>query len=164
MPCKEVKLLNIWRICNKIRATIFRVGINLWDYYLPLDPNKNCLISESQFVSVLSGPLRTTIGLSDEEISELAEYFRVPDGRVFYTQMCQVIHDSVPEFAKNGPLITGLEWEDPLQVNRLSTTEERRLSLLITKIAALRNLRKFVLRPYFQDYEMVRIRKCLGTR
>lgn len=51
--------------------------------------------------------------------------------------------------------MTGLEWEDPLQVNRLSVTEERRLSLLITKIATVVNMKKLVLRPYFQDYELV---------
>lgn len=65
----------------------------------------------------------------------------------------------MPDFAKNGPLVTGLEWEDPLHVNRLSISEERRLSLLITKIAALVNLRKLVLRPYFQDYELVCVKK-----
>lgn len=34
------------------------------------------------------------IGLSDEEITELADYFKVQDGRIFYTQMCEVIHNS----------------------------------------------------------------------
>lgn len=43
---------------------------------------------------MLAGPLRGNIGLSDEEISELADYFRIPDGRIFYTQLCEVIHDS----------------------------------------------------------------------
>ncbi|XP_017773462.1 PREDICTED: uncharacterized protein LOC108560438 [Nicrophorus vespilloides] len=155
MHCKQMKLLDVWRICNKIRSAIFRVGFNLWDYYLPLDPHKNCLISESAFVSVLSGSLRSTIGLSDYEIGELTDYFRVQDGRIFYTQFCEVIHDSIPEFSKNANLVTGLEWEDPLHVNRLSTSEERRLSLLITKISVQVNLRKLVLRPFFQDYELV---------
>lgn len=159
--CKEIKLLDVWRVCNKIRAAIFRVGLNLWDYYLPLDPNRNCLISESKFISVLTGPLKKTIGLSDYEIAELADYFRVQDGRIFYTQMCEVIHDSVPNFGENEALVTGLEWEDPLHVNRLSVSEERRLSLLITKIASLVNMRKLVLRPFFQDYELVA--KNVGT-
>lgn len=150
-----MKLTDVWRICNKIRAAIFRVGFNLWDYYAPLDPYKNGLISESAFVSVLNGPLRSTIGLSDYEIGELTDYFRVSDGRIFYTQFCEVINNSVPEFTQNANLVTGLEWEDPLQVNRLSQSEERRLSLLITKVACVVNLRKLVLRPFFQDYELV---------
>lgn len=42
-----------------------------------------------------------------------------------------------------------------MHMNRLSMSEERRLSLLITKIASLVNLRRLVLRPFFQDYELV---------
>lgn len=114
-----MKLEDIWRICNKIRAAIFRVGLNLWEYYLPLDPNRNCLISgdfytyisisfwltanflESKFVSVLAGPLKGTIGLSDQEIAEITDYFRVQDGRIFYSQMCQVIQDSGNVYISN---------------------------------------------------------------
>jgi len=49
---------------------------------------------ESKFVSVLAGPLKSVIGLSDTEICELTDYFRIEDGRIFYTQFCEVIHDS----------------------------------------------------------------------
>lgn len=40
-----MRLQDVWRTCNKIRAAIFRVGFNLWNFYKPLDPNNNCLIS-----------------------------------------------------------------------------------------------------------------------
>lgn len=49
---------------------------------------------ERQFISVLGRQIRNQIGLSDQEISELADYFRVQDGRIFYTQLCEVIHKS----------------------------------------------------------------------
>lgn len=65
----------------------------------------------------------------------------------------------MPDFTKNEPIVTGLEWEDPLQVNRLSVTEERRLNLLITKIATVVNMKQLVMRPYFQDYELVVTKK-----
>ncbi|XP_014603469.1 PREDICTED: uncharacterized protein LOC106786514 [Polistes canadensis] len=158
---KALKLQDVWRTCNKIRAAIFRTGLNLWDYYKPLDPENNSLISEVKFVSVLCGPLKGIIGLSDKEICELADYFRVQDGRILYRQFCEVIHDSVPDFSGNKPFVTGLEWEDPLHVNVLSSTELRKLSLIITRIAVLVNKRKLVLRPYFQDYEL--IAKNVGT-
>ncbi|KAK4881782.1 hypothetical protein RN001_005101 [Aquatica leii] len=155
MHYKTLKLCDIWRTCNKIRSAIFRVNLDLWDYYLPLDPDKQGLISELKFCSVLSGPLKSVIGLSEQEIADLADYFRVQDGRIYYTQFCEVINNSIPDFAKNANLVTGLEWEDPLQCNRLSMTEERRLNLLITKIAVQVNMKKLVLKPYFQDYELV---------
>ncbi|CAK9796667.1 hypothetical protein ANTQUA_LOCUS837 [Anthophora quadrimaculata] len=158
---KILRLQDVWRTCNKIRAAIFRVGFNLWDFYKSLDPNNNCLISESKFISVLAGPLKDQIGLSDKEICDLADYFRVQDGRIFYTQFCEIIHDCVPEFDKNKPLITGLEWEDPEHINRLSPWEYRRLCLILTQIAVLINKRRLVLRPYFQDYEL--IAKNVGT-
>ncbi|KAK1121499.1 hypothetical protein K0M31_010302 [Melipona bicolor] len=158
---KILRLQDVWRTCNKIRAAIFRVGFNLWDFYKPLDPNNNCLISESKFISVLAGPLKDQIGLSDKEICDLADYFRVQDGRIFYTQFCQIIHDSAPEFDKNEPLVTGLEWEDLEHLNRISATEHRKLCLILTQIAVLVNKRKLVLRPYFQDYEL--IAKNAGT-
>lgn len=56
---------------------------------------------------------------------------------------------------KNQPLVSGIEWEDPMQVNRLSMSEERKLNLLLTKIATVVNMRRLVMRPYFQDYELV---------
>lgn len=45
-------------------------------------------------MSVLAGPLRAVIGLTEEEIGELTDYFRVQDGRILYTQLCEVIHAS----------------------------------------------------------------------
>ena len=49
-----------------------------------------------------------------------------------------------------------MEWENPEHVNRISATEHRKLCLILTQIAVLVNKRKLVLRPYFQDYELVR--------
>ncbi|XP_046666960.1 uncharacterized protein LOC124358706 [Homalodisca vitripennis] len=153
--CKPVLLLDIWRTCNKIRAAIFRSGLDLWNYYLPLDPEGYSLISESKFVSVLGGPLKDTIGLSEQEILELADYFKAPDGRILYRQFCQVIHDNVPDMTKYSNLVSGLEWEDPYHVNSLSVPEERRIMLLLTKIATLVKARDLVLLPHFQDYEII---------
>ncbi|CAH3931961.1 unnamed protein product [Pieris brassicae] len=42
-----VRLADVWKTCNKIRAAAFRVGLNLWDFYRPLDPEGNSLISAS---------------------------------------------------------------------------------------------------------------------
>ncbi|EFN67507.1 hypothetical protein EAG_02894 [Camponotus floridanus] len=158
---KVLRLHDVWRTCNKIRAAVFRIGLDLWEYYKPLDPDNRCLISESKFISVLAGPLKGVIGLSDKEICDLTDYFRIQDGRILYSQFCEIIHENIPNFGKNKPLITGLEWEDPLHVNVLSCTETRKLNLIITQIAVLVNKRKIALRPYFQDYEL--IAKNVGT-
>ncbi|CAB3226835.1 unnamed protein product [Arctia plantaginis] len=95
-----IRLANVWKTCNKIRAAAFRVGLSLWDWYRPLDPEGNSLISESKFVSILAGPLRSVIGLSDDEIAQLADYFRAQDGRVLYHQLCQIIHGEEVEMSQ----------------------------------------------------------------
>lgn len=67
----------------------------------------------------------------------------------------------MPDHSVNPDLVTGLEWEDPLHRNRLAASEHRRLCVLLTKIAQTVRLREIVLRPYFQDYELVA--KNVGT-
>lgn len=62
---------------------------------------------------------------------------------------------AVADNTANPDLVTGLEWEDPLHKNRLSDSENRRLCVLLMKIAQSVRLREIVLRPYFQDYELV---------
>lgn len=38
--------------------------------------------------------MRGLIGLSEQEITELSDYFRVQDGRIAYVQFCNVIHNN----------------------------------------------------------------------
>jgi hypothetical protein len=50
-------------------------------------------IAESKFLSVIAGPLKDVIGLTDTEINELTSYFKVADGRIYYVHFCEMIHD-----------------------------------------------------------------------
>lgn len=85
-------LHGIWRSCNKIRAAVFRVGLNLWDYFKKYDPNNNNVIAQSKFINVLANEVRGQISISNEEIKEITDYFQVQDGRVLYGQFCDAIH------------------------------------------------------------------------
>jgi len=51
-------------------------------------------LTESKFINVLGCELRGCIGLSNQEIEELTDYFRVQDGRIAYVQFCNVIHSN----------------------------------------------------------------------
>ncbi|XP_063635514.1 uncharacterized protein LOC134806157 [Cydia splendana] len=149
-----LRLADVWKTCNKIRAAAFRVGLNLWDWYRPLDPEGNSLISESKFVSVLAGPLRTVVGLSDAEISQLADYFRAQDGRVLYHQLCQLIHGEDAggrEKISADCLLEACPPPPEPECHRLDQWQMRRLCCLLATIAA----RELPLKPYFQDYELV---------
>lgn len=140
--------------------------------------SKRAFFPESRFINVLTTKLKDAIGLTDQEINELTDYFKVQNGQIAYVQFCSVIHDNgklidfqsdnflatkpflcnkhlEPQMPDNSDLVTGLEWEDHLAKNRLSNSENRRLRILLTKIAHSVRLRDVVLRPYFQDYELV---------
>lgn len=81
------------------------------------------------------------------------------NGNIYLTKY-HIPHTALDHTA-NADLVTGLEWEDPTHCNRLSPSERRRLCLLLTKIAHTVRLRELVVRPYFQDYEL--IAKNAGT-
>lgn len=49
---------------------------------------------ETKFINVLGCQLRGEIGLSEQEICELTDYFRVQDGRIAYNQFCDVIYSN----------------------------------------------------------------------
>ncbi|CAH2981573.1 unnamed protein product [Chilo suppressalis] len=149
-----VRLADVWKTCNKIRAAAFRVGLNLWDWYRPLDPEGNSLISESKFVSILAGPLRSVIGLSDAEISQLADYFRAQDGRVLYHQLCQIIHGEDAggrDKSSSDCLLEACPPPPEPACHSLDQWQTQRLCCLLATIAA----REVPLKPYFQDYELV---------
>ncbi|VVC91092.1 unnamed protein product [Leptidea sinapis] len=156
-----VRLADVWKTCNKIRAAAFRVGLNLWEFYRPLDPEGNSLISESKFVSVLAGPLRAVVGLTDAEIAQLADYFRAQDGRVLYHQLCQVIHGEVQakvtytdaggrEQTSAECLLEACPPPPEPRCHSLDQWQLRRLCCLLATIAQ----RDIPLKPYFQDYEL----------
>lgn len=194
-----MNLKDVWRTCNKIAVAIFRIGLDFWSYFLPLDPNKNCLISGIRTIlitfsyltyylwSILQSPnlfryfldhCNDWLEFQIRKYANCAIIFGYRTGEfsirnyvklfaemvLIYTfpSRCNIkwnflfdLHLIVPNFANNLPLVDGLEWEDPLHINSLKSHEERQLNILITKIASLVNMRKLILKPYFQDYELV---------
>lgn len=42
---KNLEIKNVWRACNKISAALFRVNLNLRDYFRPLDITNSGLVS-----------------------------------------------------------------------------------------------------------------------
>lgn len=51
-------------------------------------------VTESKFITILTTNLKDSIGLSDQEINELTDYFKVQNGQIAYAQFCSVIHDN----------------------------------------------------------------------
>ncbi|XP_055905315.1 uncharacterized protein LOC129940841 isoform X2 [Eupeodes corollae] len=147
----DVNLNEVWRTCRKLQAAIFRHGFNINHEFARNDPKGHGLISESKFTSVLM-KYKKIIGLSEFEIRELTDYFRIRDGRIAYKQFCGVLCEKGQEHSQNLDTADGLEWNDPMHVNILNDQEKRQLCILLMKIAKTCIIPLF---PYFQDYEVV---------
>uniref|UniRef100_A0A1A9VKK1 EF-hand domain-containing protein n=1 Tax=Glossina austeni TaxID=7395 RepID=A0A1A9VKK1_GLOAU len=148
----NLNLNEIWKACRKIQDAIFRYGFDICAEFCPHDPKGKGLISESLFSAIL-GKYKRIIGLSDFELREVTDYFRLRDGRVVYKQFCKVVCSENHDKSQKKDLATGLEWNDPMHVNVIPRPEDRRqLCLVLIKIALVSHL---PLKPYFQDYELV---------
>uniref|UniRef100_A0A1Q3FT57 Uncharacterized protein n=1 Tax=Culex tarsalis TaxID=7177 RepID=A0A1Q3FT57_CULTA len=150
LPCQENpnaendRALLAWKLCNRIRSTL--------DRYHAQDL-RNCLhrhdlcssgtVQGYDFARVVS----TALGgcLTENEICHLAEYFRSPDGGgVAYGQFLTVVAGEDEGLGKD------------LDGRRtLSASEHRRLSLVLMEIAQALRFREQVLRPYFEDYDLI---------
>lgn len=119
---------------------------------------------ETKFLSIFAGKLCGILGLSEKEITELADYFKMRDGRIYYKQLCDVIQGSeIGDDSGDKHFVTGLEWEDPLHKNNLSPYEYRHVCLILAKVAQNVRLRDVTLMPYFQDYELVILKKAINN-
>lgn len=75
-----VVLDDSWRALNKLRARVGRSDVNLFAAFNTHDKDKTGLCSEAIFAHALSSELETE--LTDREIGELADLFRIQDGRI----------------------------------------------------------------------------------
>ncbi|KAK9508164.1 hypothetical protein O3M35_007886 [Rhynocoris fuscipes] len=160
MKACDKEPVNIYRTLKKIQAGMFRTGFNLWEIFRNLDPERKCYVTSHKFLTVLNGPLKNLIGLSDEEIIQVSDLFKTSDGQIAYEQFCHLIHDYRPPPSK-----LDLVQDDPNSVNKsLTRNEERVLYNTLMYIATTVTKRKLVLKPFFQDYEMIKKHSGLVTK
>ncbi|XP_014259550.1 uncharacterized protein LOC106672540 [Cimex lectularius] len=158
--CEVRGSYDIWHSLKRIQAATYRTGFNFWDIFRDLEPPGKRITAEHRFLSVLCGPLKHIIGLTDEEILNIAAFFRTSDGRVDFDQFCRTIHDSDPPEEQVGKK---MEAEDPYTTKSLKPKSERHLQVILTKMAC--EIEKpYVLRPYFQEYQDVKKSSGLISR
>ncbi|XP_058467684.1 uncharacterized protein LOC131440430 [Malaya genurostris] len=137
------RTLNIWKLCNRVRQSLnYQQYSDLRKSFQTHDPCSNGFIQGYEFAQLLSCLLRDC--LCGTEICQLTEFFQTPDSAgVAYVQFLQTINidDEFSEISKTG--------------QSLSSSELRLLSLLLMKIAQTLRFREQVLRPYFEDYDLI---------
>lgn len=151
---KSINFKDIWCACEKLRDVVFKDKLNILEYFKRNDRDNEGTVSAELFANILDRQI-PDIGLSNDEISNLTEYFRHQRSvnHVDYLQFCAVIDDSTGTFNANDA-VTGLEWEDVSHVNRLIPSERRRLDILLTHLATVVRRNDFIVWPHFRNYEL----------
>lgn len=137
----------IARTCDKIECVLARKVIDLAKFFKDVDPKRCGMVSAEKFFTVIYIQLGHEFGVCQEEVRELADYFKKEDCRVCYTHFLKLV---TPQNFSEKPFVTGLEWEDHLQVNVISPFELRHLNLILTKIAKSCRVHDVFLQPLFQ--------------
>lgn len=150
MPADNQKLNIVWRICNKIRTLLARYAI---DIKSKLESQAdNDFLSTTSFLNVINN-LNPKLQLSEQEQCELSNFFKTETGEVNCKKFIEILQLNLDDDNGNKQYVTGLEWEDPLQINLLTPFEHRHVNMILTKIAHTCRFRDINLEPYFQDYE-----------
>ncbi|XP_055548215.1 uncharacterized protein LOC129731876 [Wyeomyia smithii] len=141
-PHKQNDLtLSVWKVCNQIRHLLdSQQRSELRQFLQKHDPYLSGIIQGYEFVNVLKCILKQC--LSGNEICQLAEYFQTSDSAgVAYRQFLDLITDDGLHTSKTQ--------------RTLSASEHRRLALVLMGIAQALRFREQVLRPYFEDYDLI---------
>ncbi|XP_024214677.2 uncharacterized protein [Halyomorpha halys] len=109
-------------------------------------------MSESKFLSILLGPMKSIIGLDPFEIGEITNYYKISDGRIAYTRLCQEVHEKLSPPGQSDDDRT----REMLQSNKLGPREDETATEILAKISVSVTPRKLILKPFFQDFELVK--------
>ena len=143
----SITLSSVARTCDKIALVLARKVINIEKSFHELDLKKCGLISDAKFFTVVYNQIGHDLGVCQEEVKELGNYFKKQDGRVDYKEFLERV---LPDTFEEKCLVTSLEWEDHEHVNVVSPFELRQLEQIMTKIAVSCKLREVHLEPLFK--------------
>ncbi|UJR13405.1 hypothetical protein I4U23_000420 [Adineta vaga] len=149
---------SIQEILDKIRIATFKYGIRISDFFKDYDKLRSGVITETQFENALSLSVQKQAFLNINDIKKLTEYYRRPDGRVYYKEFVDSMENAfnIPELEKK-PLTQvhrpgqGL-LSRPLNTN-LSPDEEDRVTEILGTIIEKVKKRRLVLFPFFKPYD-----------
>ncbi|XP_011049473.1 PREDICTED: uncharacterized protein LOC105143124 [Acromyrmex echinatior] len=141
MPQEEkvLKLNDVWHTCNKIRAAVFRVGLDLWEYYKPLDPDRRCLISG--------------INIEHWHRDERSLQALLKSDFIEYTKFAAIVEEAVATGClEKAPLVVPLQ-HVPSEANSktfLNFDERQKVAIAMDKLCQVRSPN---LEEVFKDYD-----------
>ncbi|CAF1138992.1 unnamed protein product [Adineta steineri] len=149
---------SIQEILDKIRIATFKYGVRISDFFKDYDKLRSGIMTETQFESALSLSIQKQAFLNMNDIKKIAEYYRRPDGRVYYKEFVDSMENAfnIPELEKK-PLTQvhrpgqGL-LSRPLNTN-LSPEEEDRVAEILDVIIEKVKKRRLELFRFFKPYD-----------
>ncbi len=94
--------MSIQEIMDKISIACHKEGIRIGDFFKDYDKLRSGIITDRQFVSALTYGVQKQANLSNDEISQLTEYYRRNDGRCEYKTFMDTIENvfNIPDMEK----------------------------------------------------------------
>jgi hypothetical protein len=94
--------LSIQEIVDKISIACFKEGIRITDFFKDYDKLKSGLITDRQFATALTNSSKKAANLASDDINQLVEYYRQPDGKCDYKTFCDTIENgfNIPDMEK----------------------------------------------------------------
>ena len=94
--------LSVQEIIDRIANVCYKHGIRISDFFKDFDRLKSGVITERQFSSGLIVGLEKAANLCTDDIYQLAEYLRLPDGRIEYKTFCDTVENvfNIPDQEK----------------------------------------------------------------
>lgn len=81
--------------------SVFKNGIRTTEFFKDHDKLRSGIITENQFICGLMLAVGKEAQLSRQEVQKLAEFYRLPDGRVNYKEFCDAMENGNPRSLKN---------------------------------------------------------------
>lgn len=150
--------ISVQDIVDKISVASYKFGIRVHDFFKDMDQLRSGQVTGRQFITACSNGLLKPANLCPDDVAQLAEYFRQPNGRCDYKSFCDSVENvfSVPDMEKK-PLAHVTRPPRGL----LSRTLNGNLSLQEEELVAecletiTQRVRKYKMQvfPYFKDFD-----------
>ncbi|CAF1479095.1 unnamed protein product, partial [Didymodactylos carnosus] len=139
---------SIQEILDKIRIVVFRNGIRIGDFFKDYDKLRSGIIQETQFESALSLSVQKQAYLNMNDIKKLSEYYRRPDGRIYYKEFVDSMENAfnIPELEKK-PLT------QVFRPGHGALSRDDRVRSILENITEKVQKRRLILFPFFKPYD-----------
>ena len=89
-------------IVDRISIACHKEGIRMVDFFKDYDRLRSGMVTDRQFASGLTAGVQKSANLCSEDINQLIEYYRRPDGRCDYKSFSDTVENvfTIPDMEK----------------------------------------------------------------